>query len=82
MDTEDKPAVPMIDRSAELVTHIAYTNHRGEFSIRKITPLHLYFGVSRWHQGAQWFLSAFCHKHQAKRDFAMRDIAKWDVQDG
>lgn len=76
-------AMAHVDTSSETIVHIAYTNHRGEFGIRKISPGHLYYGVSPFHEGGmQWFLRAYCHTKKAQRDFAMRDIAKWDVQNG
>lgn len=60
--------------------NIDYTNHRGERSVRYILPLRVWFGESEFHpqEGHQWYLRAYDYDKDAERDFAMKDIHKWD----
>jgi len=58
---------------------IVYKNHRGETSMRRVEPLHLFFGSTPWHAEKQWFLQAHDFEKQAERSFAMRDVRGWDV---
>jgi hypothetical protein len=53
-----------------------YKNWKGEVSQRRVIPLKVWFGVSKYHEadGAQWFLKAYDIDKQAERDFAMKDI--------
>lgn len=58
---------------------IDYTNHRGERRIRTIRPKKIWFGLSQWHPGEQWILTALDiqeHNHFLK-EFAMRNIHNW-----
>lgn len=55
-----------------------YRNHRGVHSARHVAPVKVWFGVSPYHDGPQWFLQAFdLDKGSATRDFAMKDISHW-----
>lgn len=56
---------------------IDYTNHRGERGERTIEPFRLFHGTSEWHDGLQWFLSAWDFEKNALRVFAMKDIHSW-----
>lgn len=58
---------------------IDYTNHRGERSLRTITPHNVRFGSSQWHPEPQWMLEAWDHDRDAHRSFAMADIHEWNV---
>ncbi len=50
---------------------ILYVNHRHSIDWRKIIPMEVYFGESKWHVGMQYFLKAFdCDKKEV-RDFAL-----------
>lgn len=51
-----------------------YTNYRGETSEREVVPMHMWFGESKFHEGAQWFLKAFDVAKGTLRDFAMSDM--------
>jgi len=53
---------------------LTYTNWRGETAVRKIRPLHIWFGATDWHPEAQWLLRAFDVEKQAERDFALKDF--------
>lgn len=53
---------------------IRYRNWRGEVSTRTITPITVWWGKSEYHEGEQWFLRAYDHDRNAKRDFAMKDF--------
>ncbi|MER9875619.1 hypothetical protein [Mesorhizobium sp. M0195] len=51
---------------------LAYTNWRGETSIRTITPDKVYYGTTEWHPEPQWLLTAYDHDKLAVRDFALK----------
>jgi hypothetical protein len=53
---------------------IDYTNYEGSRRVRSIRPLEVWFGVSPFHTGAQWFLRGYDLERCALRDFAMKDI--------
>lgn len=53
---------------------VGYTNYRGEYGVRNITPIHVYFGSNSYHTGEQWFIRAFDHDKNAERDFALADF--------
>ncbi|WP_185756009.1 hypothetical protein [Brucella anthropi] len=53
---------------------IAYTNYRGETSVRTITPQRLWHGSTEWHPEPQWLVTAYDHDKQAVRDFAFKDF--------
>lgn len=61
------------------VVLIEYTNYRGERSHRRIQPLRLWFGVSHFHQGEQWFVEARDLDKEAVRSFACKDIHSWEA---
>lgn len=59
----------------ENMTPIAmlYTNHRGEISIRNVTPILIDFGSSEWHPDPQWLMSAYDNDKRVHREFAVKD---------
>jgi predicted DNA-binding transcriptional regulator YafY len=56
---------------------IDYINYRGQRALRRIMPEKVFFGVSNWHQGEQWFLLAEDLDKHELREFAMKDILAW-----
>ncbi len=54
-----------------------YKNHRGEISVRMVTPYEFRFKRSQWHDEPQHFLDGWDHDKQAFRTFAMKDITGW-----
>lgn len=61
-----------------MVVTIDYTNHRGERAFRRIIPHSVYYSSNnRWH-GAGWILMAMDQEKKAFREFAMRNIHKWE----
>lgn len=56
---------------------IKYKNWKGEISFRKIIPVKLWYGMSEFHQGKQWFLRAYDIDKLDKRDFAVKDILEY-----
>lgn len=60
---------------------IRYCNHAGVESIRRIEPLRVWFGTTRWHPERQWMLRAIDLDKDAMRDFALRDILSWGVEE-
>lgn len=61
------------------IVNIRYMNWKGDIGTRRIEPLQTWFGSTEWHPEPQWFLKAFDHDKQEWRDFAMRDILKFDI---
>ncbi len=57
---------------------IVYTNWKGEKSKRHIIPKKIYFGSTSWHPEEQWLLLAFDIDKQEDRNFAIKDIEKWE----
>ena len=53
---------------------IAYTNYRGERSIREIVPEKIWFGSTEWHPGQQWLMRAYDLQKRSIRDFALADM--------
>jgi len=56
---------------------ITYKNWRGETSERRIQPISIWFGSTKWHTNDQWFLKANDVNKAEERDFAMQDIINW-----
>lgn len=58
---------------------VTYTNWRGETAERTIVPINIWYGVSEYHEGEQWFVKAVCRERGEVRDFAMKDLQpNWD----
>ena len=66
------------DQNEETLVSILYTNWKGETSTRRIEPLFIHYGSNEWHPESQWLLRAFDVDKKAERDFAVKDIAKWE----
>lgn len=58
---------------------ILYTNWKGETAEHTIQPLELWFGATEYHPGEQWLLRAYDLEKNAERNFAMKDIERWEV---
>jgi predicted DNA-binding transcriptional regulator YafY len=63
----------------EAVT-ILYTNWKGETSERDIKPIELWFGATEYHPEEQWLLRALDIEKNDERNFAMKDIQKWETE--
>ena len=71
-DADGKPYwVPL--ESIKPATFV-YRNHRGEISERRVTPLGVRYGSTKWHPEHQWLLCAYDLDKGAQREFAMKDI--------
>ena len=57
---------------------IDYINWEGKRGIRKILPIKIFFGSTKWHKEAQWLLKAMDIDKGEERDFALKDILKWE----
>ena len=58
---------------------VVYTNWRGETAERTIVPINIWYGISEYHEGEQWFVKAVCRERGEVRDFAMKDLQpNWD----
>lgn len=58
------------------VVKIIYTNYKDVTSDRRIKPIKIHYGKTKWHD-RQWLLRAYDLDKQAIRDFALRDILAW-----
>ena len=54
---------------------VNYTNWRGVRAVRRIIPVGVWFGSSRWHPEDQFFMSAWDVDKGEMRDFAIRDMS-------
>lgn len=57
---------------AELV----YTNHRGDTRKRKIVPIGVRYGSTKWHVLDQWLLDAYDIEKGEYRTFALKDFGE------
>lgn len=69
------------NKDKKKIVYIVYTNYRGETRVRKILPLRLWFGNTKWHPEEQWLLDAYDVEKEANRTFAMKDIRAWFTSD-
>ena len=62
---------------------IDFTNYKGERRERKVRPLRraLWFGVTKHHPECQWFLHAWDLEKNEERDFPIKNMHAWKVQD-
>jgi predicted DNA-binding transcriptional regulator YafY len=56
---------------------IRYRNWRGELSLRRIVPDHIWFGATEWHPEHQWLLDALDLDKGERRSFAILDIVEF-----
>lgn len=63
-----------VDEAAPLT--VGYTNYRGDYAIRKIIPIYIWYGTSRFHaeDGPQYFLHGYDCDKLGHRDFALKDF--------
>lgn len=59
------------------VISFRYKNWKGETSVRKVVPEHIWFGSTDFHKEEQWLLNAIDVDKQASRDFAINDILEF-----
>jgi predicted DNA-binding transcriptional regulator YafY len=57
---------------------IDYINWEGKRALRRILPQKIFFGSTNWHKKPQWLLKATDLDKGAERDFALKDILKWE----
>lgn len=64
---------------------VDYTNWKGVRSVRRIQPLSLWYGVSEFHDGEQWFIRALDldRDDRPMRDFALGGIHRcgWTLEE-
>lgn len=60
---------------------IIYTNWKGETAERTIKPIELWFGATEYHPEEQWLLRALDVAKDEERNFAMKDVDEWKVDD-
>lgn len=52
---------------------VEYTNWRGAKRQRRIIPVSIRFGATKWHPQPQWLLSAIDTETNSVKDFALMD---------
>ena len=52
---------------------VRYKNWRGQTRTRKITPVRIRIGATKWHPKKQWLLTAIDPEDGAEKDFALKD---------
>jgi predicted DNA-binding transcriptional regulator YafY len=67
----------MATEPAQRDAWIVYTNWKGETERRHVSPILFFFGLSQWHDGYQWFMSALDIDRDAPRTFALSGIRAW-----
>ncbi len=73
-EAPDWPQPTPTDNRPEL--RFPYTNWRGEFSVRRVLPIRVWFGSTDWHPEPQWLLRALDLDKGGERDFAFSQINK------
>jgi hypothetical protein len=58
---------------------VGYTNWRGEYAVRKIVPLSVWYGSTEWHPEPQWLITALDLEKHSARDFALTGFAALSV---
>lgn len=59
------------------VLEFEYINWEGKKAVRKVEPIKIWYGSTKWHPKKQWFLKAKDLEKDAERDFALRDVVKF-----
>ena len=54
-----------------------YINWENIIGTRKVEPIKIWFGKTKWHPENQWFLKALDLEKKEERDFALKDIIKF-----
>lgn len=62
----------------EQTVRIDYINWEGKRGIRRIRPIRIFFGSTNWHKEDQWLLKAVDLDKGEERDFALKDVLKWE----
>ncbi len=57
-----------------------YKNWRGETSIRKVMPIKIWYGSTKWHPQEGWLLKAMDLDKDAERDFSIKDIISFEKE--
>ncbi|MEW5927814.1 MAG: hypothetical protein AB1941_10030 [Gemmatimonadota bacterium] len=70
----ERPSPEMLAGDREPVT-ILYTNHRGETRPRKVLPVRVWWGSTRWHPQPQWLLDVVDTEKEERRTFAIAAFA-------
>lgn len=55
-----------------------YVNWEGEKASRKVKPIEIWYGKTEWHPEEQWLLRAIDVEKDAERNFALKDIIKFE----
>jgi hypothetical protein len=54
-----------------------YKNWENKVAVRKVEPIKIWYGKTKWHPKKQWLLKAIDVEKKAERDFALKDIIKF-----
>lgn len=51
-----------------------YINWEGKKAVRKVQPIKLWYGKTKWHPSKGWLLKAVDVEKNAERDFSLKNI--------
>jgi hypothetical protein len=54
-----------------------YINWEGKKAFRKVLPITVWYGKTKWHPKNQWFLKAVDLEKEEEREFALKDIIRF-----
>jgi len=54
-----------------------YVNWEGKRAVRKVQPIKLWYGKTKWHPKEGWLLKAVDIEKGEERDFSVTDIIKF-----
>lgn len=52
-----------------------YKNWRGEEGYRRVRPINMRWGSSKWHKEPQWLMLGYDTENDKQREFAVRDMS-------
>lgn len=54
-----------------------YKNWQGETAVRRVQPIEIWYGSTKWHSEEQWLLKAIDLDKGEERNFAVNDIIRF-----
>lgn len=63
---------------SKLSIKLEYVNYKGKLKTYNIVPNIIWFGKTEYHPEDQWLMSGYDIDDLKIKDFAMKDIQKWN----
>lgn len=70
-------AIYLGEKSTTKELKFKYKNWQGKKTARRVEPIKVWYGKTKWHNKKQWFLKAGDVDKNEVRDFAVKDIIKF-----